>query len=82
MTQHQAYDTLVEKVRKVFSDRAGSNQYSTAEQIAEIVYGAATDGKKQLRYVAGKDARMMYTLRKLFGYKFFMKQIEKRFFPN
>ena len=30
--------------------------YSTPEQIAEVVYEAATDGKDQLRYVAGADA--------------------------
>ena len=30
--------------------------FSTAEQIADVVYEAATDGKNQLRYVAGEDA--------------------------
>ncbi|EGQ7673917.1 SDR family oxidoreductase [Vibrio cholerae] len=29
--------------------------FSTPEMIAEVVYEAATDGKKQLRYVAGDD---------------------------
>jgi hypothetical protein len=29
--------------------------YSSPEQIAEVVYEAATDGKEQLRYIAGAD---------------------------
>ena len=78
MAEHTAYNTLVEKVSKVFMERAG--QQSTARQIAEVVYRAATDGKKQLRYIAGKDARLLYNLRKIFGYKFLMRQIDKRFF--
>ncbi len=32
-------------------------------QIAEVVYEAVTDGKKQLRYVAGADARALYAQR-------------------
>ncbi|KUJ62731.1 short-chain dehydrogenase [Flavobacteriaceae bacterium CRH] len=32
---------------------------STAEQVAEIIYNAATDGTTQLRYVAGEDAAMV-----------------------
>ncbi|MCQ0112252.1 SDR family oxidoreductase [Zhouia amylolytica] len=33
---------------------------STSEEIAAIVYEAATDGKKQLNYVAGADAQKHY----------------------
>ena len=34
--------------------------YSTPDQIAAVVYEAATDGKRQLRYVAGADATATY----------------------
>lgn len=37
---------------------------STAEQIAEQIYTAATDGKSQLRYLMGDDAHRTYGLRK------------------
>ena len=32
---------------------------STAEQIAEVVYEAATDNKDQIRYLAGADANIV-----------------------
>jgi NAD(P)-dependent dehydrogenase (short-subunit alcohol dehydrogenase family) len=80
MTEHAAYKTMVDKVLKVFMDPKRASNYSTADQIAEVVWTAATDGTPTLRYIAGKDAKLLYRLRRWFGYKFFMRQIEKRFF--
>ena len=40
---------------------------STAEQLAEAIYEATTDGKSQLRYQIGADAEQMYGLRKAQG---------------
>jgi len=37
---------------------------SPASEIAEVIYEAATDGKDQLRYTAGADAKMMIASRK------------------
>lgn len=79
-TEHSAYKTLVEHAISIFRDPKRQKDYSTPEQIAGSVYEAATDGKTQLRYIAGKDAKTFYKLRRLFGYKFFMKQISKTFF--
>ena len=36
---------------------------STPEQIADVVFEAATDGKNTLRYVAGEDAKSLYAQR-------------------
>lgn len=80
MTNHEAYKTFTDKVLSIFMDPKRQKDYSTPEQIAEVVYQAATDGTSQLRYIAGKDARKLYKVRRLFGYKFFMKQINKMFF--
>lgn len=52
---------------------------STPEQIAEVVYEAATDGKKQLRYVAGEDAKGLYAQRLELGDELFREQLGKRF---
>ncbi len=52
---------------------------STPEQIAEVVYEAATDGKKQLRYVAGEDAKALYTQRLELGAEAFREQLGKQF---
>ena len=55
--KHAAYDALVDKVMNVIRDPKQMATYSSPDQIAEVVYEAATDGKDQLRYVAGEDAR-------------------------
>ena len=47
----------------VITDAKQMETYSTPEQIAEVVYEAATDGKDQLRYVAGLDAKATYAAR-------------------
>jgi hypothetical protein len=56
--------------------------YSNPEQIAEVVYGAATDGKDQLRYVAGADAKATYTARLQMGDEAFRKAIKQQFFAQ
>ncbi|MCB0706448.1 MAG: SDR family oxidoreductase [Saprospiraceae bacterium] len=80
LTPHPAYESLANKVMAVFSDPRRQKNYSSAEQIAHVVFETATDGKSQLRYIAGKDAKRLYKIRRRFGYKFFVNQITKRFF--
>ena len=52
---------------------------STAEQIAEVVYEAATDNKDQVRYLAGADAHMMYERRLEIGKESFRREIRQQF---
>jgi len=52
---------------------------STPEDIAEVVYEAATDGKDQVRYVAGTDANTMYKRRLEVGNEEFRKEIGAQF---
>jgi hypothetical protein len=54
--------------------------YSTPDQIAEVVYAAATDGKDQLRYVAGADGKATYAARLQMGDEAFRKVIRQQFF--
>ncbi|QDA61930.1 SDR family oxidoreductase [Hymenobacter jejuensis] len=51
------YAGQVRSVLNAFSSRSGNA--STAEQIAEVIYTAATDGSSQLRYIAGADAQQV-----------------------
>jgi hypothetical protein len=44
------------------------------------VYEAATDGKDQLRYVAGADAKATYATRLQIGDEAFRKAIAQQFF--
>ncbi len=80
LTQHPAYDKQVEKVMTVFMNPERAKDYSTAEQIADIVYTAATDGKSTLRYVAGADANAMYAQRNEVGEEVFRQGIEQLFY--
>jgi hypothetical protein len=44
-----------------------------------VIYQAATDGKKQLRYIAGKDAKLYILLNRLLGNNLIYK-MNKKFF--
>jgi NAD(P)-dependent dehydrogenase (short-subunit alcohol dehydrogenase family) len=80
MATHPAYDADVAKVLAVFTDPARVDSYATAEQIAEVVYEAATDGKDQLRYIAGMDAQAFYARRLEIGAEAFHKELHQLFF--
>jgi NAD(P)-dependent dehydrogenase (short-subunit alcohol dehydrogenase family) len=80
LASHPAYDALVQKVMAIFTDPARAAGYSTAERIAEVVYEAATDGKDQLRYVAGDDANAFFAQRLKAGAETFRKSIRTMFF--
>lgn len=79
LTQHPAYEKQMNKVLAVFMDPERAQEASTAEQIAEVVYEAATDGKDQLRYLAGADAKAMYEQRLEVGEEIYRKGIEQAF---
>ena len=78
--RHPAYDALVNKFMGMISDPKQMATYSTSEQIAEVVYEAATDGKDQLRYVAGADAKSIYAMRLQLGDEAFRKAMAQQFF--
>jgi hypothetical protein len=71
---------LVDKVMSVITDPKKIETYSSPAQIAEVVYEAATDGKDQLRYVAGEDAKATYALRLQIGDEAFRKAMTQQFF--
>src|SRR5262245_27394206 len=80
VAKHPAYDDLVEKVMNIITDPKRIATYSTPDQIAEVVYEAATDGKDQLRYVAGSDARVTYATRLQVGEEAFRDAMYQQFF--
>ncbi|SFM87565.1 NADP-dependent 3-hydroxy acid dehydrogenase YdfG [Chitinophaga sp. YR627] len=61
---HPAYESLLNKFLAAISSGEG---VSTAEDIAAVVYEAATDGKNNLRYVCGDDAKNLYAHRLAVG---------------
>jgi NAD(P)-dependent dehydrogenase (short-subunit alcohol dehydrogenase family) len=78
--RHPAYEALVNKVMGIITDPKQMATYSSPEQIAEVVYEAATDGKDQLRYLAGADAKEIYATRMQLGEEAFRKAIAQQFF--
>lgn len=73
MSSHPVYEKWIQHMFANISER----DFSPAEQIAEVVYEAATDGKDQLRYVAGEDAKALYAQRLQAGDEAFRKQMEQ-----
>jgi len=80
--RHSAYDALANKFMGVITDPKQMATYSTPEQIAEVVYEAATDGKDQLRYIAGADAKAMYAMRLQLGDEAFRNVIAQQFLDH
>jgi NAD(P)-dependent dehydrogenase (short-subunit alcohol dehydrogenase family) len=56
---HPAYEAGLQKL----FDLMNPNNFEPVEWIADVIYEAATDGKKQLRYVAGEFANQLYNRR-------------------
>ncbi|MCD0470899.1 SDR family oxidoreductase [Flavobacterium sp. JAS] len=76
--QHDAYVKLTEEVSKGYSAEQIAN-YSKVEDIAQIVYEAATDNKNQLRYIAGNDANALYDERMKSGAESQVQNIKAMF---
>jgi len=60
--QDKAYDPLSKRLTELFSDGT-LMEFTDPDLIAEVVYEAATDGKDQVRYLAGNDAKRIYQKR-------------------
>jgi len=75
MASHPAYDKWVQQLFAGFNE----DDFSSSEQIAEVVFEAATDGRDKLRYVAGEDAKGLYAQRLQLGDEAFRTQIEHAF---
>ncbi|MGF6848910.1 NAD(P)-dependent dehydrogenase (short-subunit alcohol dehydrogenase family) [Chitinophaga sp. W3I9] len=59
MGSHPAYEDMMQKVFALFDPEA----FSTADEIAGLVYEAATDGQNKITYVGGEYANALYNRR-------------------
>ena len=82
LATHPAYKDQLEKVIAFFTGPDATKNLSEPEQIANVVYEAATDGKDRLRYVAGADAQALYAQRLQVGDEVFRKGIAQIFFGS
>lgn len=76
VVEHPEYAGAIDKLMGLFN----IDNFSTAEQIAAVVYEAATDGKAQLRYVAGADANALYERRLEIGQDAMHQEFKKTIF--
>lgn len=76
LAKHPAYE---EGLQKLF-DLMNPNNFEPAEWIANVIYEAATDGKKQLRYVAGEFANQLYASRLEIGPEAAVQEMNKMVF--
>ncbi|UFH57264.1 SDR family oxidoreductase [Spirosoma sp. KNUC1025] len=68
------YDSLSSRMNNLFADGT-LIEFTEAERIAEVVYEAATDGKDQLRYLAGNDAIRIAEQRQQMGTEGYRKYL-------
>lgn len=59
--------------------QAYAEKLSTPEQIAQVVFEAATDNSDQLRYWAGEDAKQLLAARKAMNDRDFYQMIAEQF---
>lgn len=74
---HPAYQVLEDKLFSMTD--AMMHLAIPAEQLAQVVYEAATDGKDQIRYLVGEDSKAMYARRMELGPEEFRKEIRQQF---
>ncbi|WP_342327456.1 SDR family oxidoreductase [Pedobacter sp. FW305-3-2-15-E-R2A2] len=76
LEQHPAYEPLWNKMMLGFQD-GSLIHFSEPEEIAAVIYQAATDGKDQQKYAAGKDALALSAKRKELGFEAHRKEITR-----
>ena len=80
VAHHPAYEEQSNLVISGFTDPKTKTRHSSPAQIAEVIYEAATDGKDQLMYIAGEDAKETYALRRKIGNEAFRKKMKEGVF--
>ena len=82
VVQQSAYEESLNQVLGVFTDPAAATNAATPEQIAQVVWEAATDGKTQLHYFAGQEANQRYAHLQAVGADAVRQEMEHRFFGD
>lgn len=78
VTEDKAYETTMAKMMEGFQDGT-LMEFSEPDQIAEVVFRAATDREDQLTYPAGNDAVRLYAKRLAQGPEAYRKDLTAYF---
>ena len=79
VTPHEAYMGAIGKTMAAFSNPERRARGSSAEQIAQVVYEAATDTTDRVSFVAGEDAKATYAHRLAAGIDAFRAGVRQMF---
>jgi NAD(P)-dependent dehydrogenase (short-subunit alcohol dehydrogenase family) len=79
ITSAEPYQQLMDTYLKAVTNPEMMKDGSTPETIAESVYEAATDGKNQVHYIAGNDAKALYERRLEIGAEAYREEITSLF---
>ncbi|MFQ3574934.1 MAG: SDR family oxidoreductase [Cytophagales bacterium] len=77
LTAFPEYQDYSKNIQQKFQDPRFLKNFGTSEMVASVIFKAATDNKNTLRYLAGKDAKQFWFIRRWFGYKFQMNLLKK-----
>lgn len=75
------YLPFLEGANRLFQNLAKARAGATSEEVAEVIYRAATDGTNQLRYVATEDIKPMIAMRRGTSEAEYMAYMRERFAP-
>jgi NAD(P)-dependent dehydrogenase (short-subunit alcohol dehydrogenase family) len=75
------YDEFVAHTNAVF-DGLRAARLSTAEEVAQAIHGAATDGTRTLRYVVGQDIAPLIKARRDMPDQDYVEFMRERFLPQ
>lgn len=78
VARHPAYEAGLGKL----FDLMNPDNFDPVELIADVIYEAATDGKSQLRYVAGAFANQLYARRLEIGAEAAVKEMNQMVFGD
>jgi len=73
------YAASIDKALAAFGANRGAGNAQSAEQLAEALYGAATDGSAQVLYVTGDDAHAILKMRQELGDEALLAGVRQRF---
>ena len=73
------YAASVQKALAAFQGNRGAGNAQSAEQLAQALYGAATDGSAQVLYVTGDDAHAILKMRQEVGDEALLAGVRQRF---
>jgi short-subunit dehydrogenase len=75
------YDEFVQRTSDAFA-RMSAARMLGAEDVARVIYGAATDGTDQLRYLVGNDTRGFIKARQEMSDQDYVTFMRSRFLPK